>query len=461
MRTRLAVLVAVLGTLVTVATPGVASAAPLRNHGLTINVTPNPIVAGQGVLIYGQLNGVDHAGQTIYLYHRVVPAAGFTLIQKTTTGPLGFYDFVRNDGIVVSNRSWFVRGPGGTHSRTVNERVAALVTLRATPVGGTTTVPVTGQTILLAGHVTPLHAYQPILIQKQNGVSGNNWSTIAMGFTDASSNFSIPHAWAQPGIYTLRAVFKGDPRNITGDSDLVTVTIEQRQNPAFTITSSSPTITYGQPVTISGILYEAASATPLTTNSTTSTSSTTTPTPEPSTLVTLYGKTAGGTWQQLATTTTATDGSYSFLCAPTSTSTPSCPNPVHNTVYQVRTTLTPVRSTASLYEGVQDVVTITGSGVLTATVGETITLTGTVQPDHTGHVIYLQSLGSDHAWHNVETGVVATGSTYSFTYAFGEAGTFQLRARIYGGPENVGAALPSVTVTVSGVAPIATLTPAS
>jgi hypothetical protein len=94
-------------------------------------------------------------------------------------------------------------------------------------------------------------------------------------------------------------------------------------------------------------------------------------------------------------------------------------------------------------------------------VGGTITLTGTVAPDHIGHVIYLQSLGSDGAWHNVEAGIVGPGSTYSFNYSFGGAGTFQLRARIYGGPENLGAASPSVTVAVSGVAPIATLTPAS
>ncbi len=464
MRTRFAVLVTIMSAFVIVATPGLASAAPQHNHGLTINVTPNPIVAGQGVLIYGQLNGADHADRTIYLYHRVVPQVRFTLIQETTTDALGFYEFVRNDGTVVSNRNWFVRGPDRTHSRTIHERVAALVTLSATPVGGTTTVPVTGQTILLSGQVTPLHAYQPILIQEQNSLAGNGWSTIVKGFTDASSSFSIPHAWAQPGLYTLRAVFKGDARNITGDSDLVSVTIQQKQNPAFTINSSSPTISDGQAVTISGILYEPASTTSsaatstdtstttTTTTTTTSTSAATpTPTPEASTLVSLYGKTAGASWQQLATTTTGNDGSYSFTRSP-----------VANTVYEVRTTLRqkPVRKTATLWEGVQDVVTINGSGYQTATAGETLTFTGTVTPDHTDDVIYLQSLGADGAWHNVDTGILASGSTYSFSYAFGAAGAFQLRARVYGDPENLGAASPVVTVTVSGVAPVASLTPA-
>jgi hypothetical protein len=62
-------------------------------------------------------------------------------------------------------------------------------------------------------------------------------------------------------------------------------------------------------------------------------------------------------------------------------------------------------------------------------------------------------------WRNVATGIIAGGSTYSFTYTFAETGDTQLRARIYGGPENIGAA-PPVTVAVNGVAPVTSLLPA-
>jgi hypothetical protein len=50
---------------------------------------------------------------------------------------------------------------------------------------------------------------------------------------------------------------------------------------------------------------------------------------------------------------------------------------------------------------------------------------------------------------------------YSFSYTFGKQGTHQLRARIYGGPENIGAASAPVTITVTGVAPVTSLPPAS
>jgi len=53
MRARLAVLVIVFGGLMVMAVPGVASPAPGRDRGLTIAATPNPIIAGDGVLIYG------------------------------------------------------------------------------------------------------------------------------------------------------------------------------------------------------------------------------------------------------------------------------------------------------------------------------------------------------------------------------------------------------------------------
>jgi hypothetical protein len=351
----------------------------------------------------------------------------FSVVEAATTDSHGFYEFVRGDGVILSNRSWFVRGPNGTHSRTTHEGVAALVSLNSSTVTANT-----GQPVVLSGHVVPSHPSEPVKLHVQNSLSGNGWSTIATTSTDASSNFSVLHRWALPGIDTLRAVFPGNPRNLEGDSDSLTVTITQKQDPSFTIGSSAPIIPSGQPVTLSGVLYEPGS----------------TVTVEPSTQVTLYSKQGGGTLKALATTVTGPDGSYSFT-----------ESPVRNEVYRVGTKK-PDRVTANLYEGVRDVVTMSASSA-GGMVGGTVSLSGTVTPDHTGHVVHLQLLGTDGYWHNVATGVVANGSTYSFTYTFGETGDIQLRAQIYGGPENVGGAAPAVTIVVSGVLPVASLPLAS
>jgi hypothetical protein len=285
---------------------------------------------------------------------------------------------------------------------------------------------------VFSGQVTPTHAFERVELQEQDSSNGNGWKTIATTFTGGGSHFALSHRWARPGLYTLRALFGGDARNIAGESDTVTVTIQQAQNASFTINSSSPIIAEGSSVKISGVLDQPG-----------------TKTAEPSTSVTLFGQTANRGRKALATAVTGTDGSYRFTQSPT-----------HNEAYQVQTTLKPQRASADLFEGVQDVLTIKASSS-TATAGGTVMITGAVSPDKTGHAIYLQRLGTDGDWHDVALGVVTTGSQYSFTYTFGQAGTVQLRARIDGGPDNVGAASSPVTVTVSGVAPVPSLPPAS
>jgi hypothetical protein len=424
---RFVALAAGLSCLLVMVAPAIATAAPRHNHGLTINAVPNPIIAGEAALIYGQLKGPASAGQTIFLYHRINPASSFSLIGKTATNAMGFYEFTRAEGILLSNRSWFVRGPSATHSRTVHERVTALVSLAASETSSTT-----GRPVVFTGSVTPGHRFQRVVLQEQAGSSGSVWTTIATTFTGGGSSFTVAHRWMRPGEYTLRALFKGDARNVAGASDSLTVVVQQTEKPAFTISSSAPTITEGQSVTISGVLYEVG-----------------TTTPKAMKQVTLYGNAAGEPPVALATTTTGPEGGYSFT-----------QTPIHNEVYQVTDTLNPGRTTADLYEGVQDLLSINASS-MTSTVGGTETISGIVAPDKAGHVISLQRQGGDGNWHEVQRGVVVPGSTYSFAYTFGQAGTVELRARIFGGPENVGAASSPVTIAVSGIAPVTSLPPAS
>jgi hypothetical protein len=436
MRLRFAVLALLASAVVVVGSPAVASAArhhgPRHNNGLTINATPNPIIAGQSVLIYGQLNGPNAANQQIVLYHRVNPNQFFTVISRTTTDAQGFYEFIRPDGLVQTNREWFTRAPalaGPVHSRTVHERVAALVTLAtATPTSDTDT-PVT-----FTGQVSPSHAFQHVLLQAQVGDNGNGWKTIGHGQLDANSQYSIPQRFRVPGDYELRTVFRGDARNIRAASDLVTVTIQQAQVPDFTIASSAPIIDYGSSATISGVLYLPG-----------------TTTPDPNVSVTLWGRDAHQPFKTVGLPVmTGADGSYSFTV-----------NPMFNTVYFVRTTNRPPahRNTAKLFEGVRDVVSLSSSSP-TAIVGQTIQFTGTVSPDKAGHSVYLEGLGTDGNWHVLEVGVVRPDSTYSLNWTFGNVGTFQFRTRVPGGPRDVSGVSSPLTETVT-LPPVNTLPPAS
>jgi hypothetical protein len=417
MRLRMTVLACALCALTSAAAPSLAGAAPVHNRGLSIHAVPQHIIAGEAVLIFGQLKGPDHANQVVTLFHRINPNPGFTVIGTTRTNANGQYEFTRQVGIVDTNREWFTRGPGATHSRTVHERVDALVSLAASSASGLTRHP-----IVFSGHVTPDHSGGVVALQEQKG-SSDDWTTIKTARIGAGSNYTISHAWRVPGAYDVRVKFRGDARNTPAASDIASVVIEQTEVPGFTINSSDPIVQNGQAITISGVLDSPGSTTG-----------------EPNTSVSLFKKVpqSGGPYQEVTTTTTAADGSYSF------------PNLASNTneLYLVRTTFAPRRHTAVLFEGVQDVVTMSSSSS-TSTVDGHVVFTGSVSPDKTGHAIYLQKLGKDGDWHTVEVRFVNGASTFQFGWTFGTAGSKEFRARITGGPGNVGGASAPVTVVVS------------
>jgi hypothetical protein len=403
---------------------GTVSAAS-STGSLTINVTPNPIGTGDAVLVYGQLNATGPGSRKIVLHVRVNPASAFTIVQTGDTDAEGFYKFT--EGAVETNRSWFVTAPGGVRSPIVHERVASGVTLAASGAVGQSGTPIT-----FTGQVDPpgVHLGQQVILQKLVGDTGTTWKTIGQATVGPGSKFSIARGFVVPGAVELRVLLGGDNRNISATSDPVTVAVEQAQTPDFTIATSSPVIDAGATVTLSGQLFVPGS----------------TSAPLAATSLTLWGRMHGRSYAAVASTTTGPDGSYSF------TQTPS-----QNQTYEVRTTGKPPgrRSTAQLFEGVRDVATITAAET-EANVGSSVTFAGTISPDKGGHVVYLERLGNDGAFHVVAMGYVTNSSTYEFSYTFGSGGTKTFRVHITGGTTNVGAVSPTTTITVD-VPPLSAL----
>jgi hypothetical protein len=430
MRLRVCGLACALTALGSIVAAGPASAAPRHNHHLTIAAAPNPVSAGEGVVIYGRLFGPNSGNEPITLYHHVFGGRfGYRRVSMTTTNGSGYYEFTRAEGVVETNRNWFVRGPDGSHSRTMHERVMPLVSISPSSTSTDTAHPV-----VFTGHVDPNHAFERVLLQQENG-NGDDWRTLRSGRLDANSDYTIPYRWRRAGVHDVRVVFRGDYRNVRGVSDSVTIDIEQAQVPGFTINSSEPIAPALGSVTISGVLDQPGTSTP-----------------EPNTIVQLWGRHPDQRFRPLVDTTTASDGSYSF----------SQPGLTTNTVYYVATLKmphTPRRQTARLFQGVQDVVTMQSSTSSTTT-GQPVTFSGTVTPDKAGHVIYLQKLGKDGDFHTVAISFVRFDSTFQFHWAVGAPGTHTFRARITSDERNVGAVSPPVSITAT-TPPASSLPPAS
>lgn len=419
--------------------PTVAGARPHKHSNpsgrcnVGLNVAPRQITAGDSIVAFGRLNctrRVNAAGQTVQLFEHVHGTPGYALAQSTTTDARGFYEMTQAG--VQGDSSFYVRSHRAQSARR-HVRVAAQVTLAGPPEG---TQLLTGRPnrVTFTGTVSPADAGARVILQRQNAVTGNEWRRIDRGFVAADGTFSIVHTFVVPGDANLRVIVRSDGVNVPSPSNVLTYEISQAQNPQLTINASSDPISFGQSVTISGVATGVASG--------------------PVTLLVRTVRQHG--FAPVAQVSTDAGGAYTFPAQ----------SPVNSTFYEVLTRL-PCRipgckarhlQSAVLYEGVRDVLTAAVSQS-TIPAGGTLKFTGTVAPDHTGHIIYLerQNVGNGN-FHVVEVATVGAGSAYSIAHTVYAPGTKVFRVRIPGGPENEGAASAPFTIQVTP-SPAASLTP--
>jgi len=461
-------------------TPAVASAHRIHRprlpfggpHRITIHAQPDPIVAGDPVVVFGRLLGRGDEDRLVVLYHRAAGSPlGFVPVQTTRTDASGAYEFARADGLVETNRQWYVASDDAV-SRIVNERVAALVTLSVSgPNGqpepdGSVLETGRGYVYTFAGTDSPGQPGARVLLQRQSAAGGlNNWVTIGRGTLDAGGSFSITHSFVIPsssgGDANVRILVAHDVTNIASPSDSLSYEIEQTQNPSLTIVPSSYVIAEGSSDTITGV--DAAGE---------------------GQLLTLYAHTARERFQAIATTVTGTGGTYAFPVSP-----------VHSTYYQVTSSASIASRQASGATGSSGVSGATGTSGSTGSTGtsgsnarkatlsavafvgvrvvlsvvstpttinqgQAVTFSGSVDPDETGRNIYLERLdATGSGWHTIASGVVDANSQYSLSWSFYEIGSETLRIAMVGSPENQGNATAPIAVTVNPV-PAATLVPA-
>jgi hypothetical protein len=430
----------------------IPSAALARKHpsprcNVSIDVAPPRITAGDPVVIFGQLRcspGRRAAGQPVRLYHHLIGGPpGFTYVQSTTTDAHGFYEFARADGVVETNRAWFVRSHGA-QSASRRIRVAAQVTLSGPPEGSQL---LTGPAnkVTFSGKVSPEDVGARVVLQRQNATTGSEWRRIDLGVVQPGGSFTIVHTFRFPGDANIRVLVRSQGRNVPSASTPLSYVISQAQNPALTIAASADPIPFGQSVTIGGVFAGGAGR-----------------------LVTLLARTDGQRFAPVAEAMTEANGNYSFpaqapvnstfyrvvtasACPPPVRATPACP------VY-VRAPMLPVVKSAVLYEGVKDVLTAQVSAT-TVQAGQQLTFVGSVAPDHAGHVVYLERQNaSGEGFHVVQLGVVGSNSTYSIVHTVYDPGTKVFRIYIPGGPENLGSASQPFVITVTP-APAAALRP--
>jgi hypothetical protein len=433
---------AAISLLVLVPASAFARKHPSRNGrcSININVAPREIVAGEPVTIFGRLRCVNQANaahQEVKLFHHLVAGTrGYSFVQSTTTDANGFYELANVDGVVETDRSWFVHSHNA-RSGSKGIRVAAQATL---------TGPAEGQLltgfpnrVTFTGTVSPADVGARVILQRQNAATGSEWHHIDTGVVDASGNFTIVHTFVVPGDANIRVLVRSQRRNIPSESNVLSYSVSQAQNPELTIQASADPIAFGEAVTISGKLASAPN--------------------QPVTLLARSRRQSG--FAPVAQMDTNAAGEYSFP--------PQAP--VNSTFYRVQAAVggcsnlpAQVRacrrgriSSAVLYEGVKDVLSANVSAT-TVQAGQSVTFSGAVSPDHTGHVIYLERQNANgQGFHVIQVSFVGAGSAYSIVHQLYDPGTKVLRVYIPGGPENQGMASQPFSILVTP-APASSLT---
>jgi hypothetical protein len=263
-----------------------------------------------------------------------------------------------------------------------------------------------------------------VVLQRQNAITGNEWHRIDFGLVSSTGAFSITHRFIVPGDANIRVLVRAHRLNIPSPSNVLTYEISQAQNPAFTIQASADPISDGQPVIISGVASAAAKM--------------------PVTLLAHTARQHG--FAPVSEVTAEADGNYTFPAQ----------SPINSTFYEVRGA---GKASAVLYEGVKDVLTDAAVSPSKIQAGGSLTFTGTVSPEHAGHVIYLERQNaSGVGFHVVEVSTVLPGSAYSISHTVYDPGTKVFRVKIPGGPENEGVASSPFTIEVTP-APAGALAP--
>jgi hypothetical protein len=366
-----------------------------------LEATPSLVAAGEGFTLLGALSCPEAAGavgETVTLYQKLAHIPGFDVAATTTSEAGGTFSLPQTG--LEADATYYVLADGAKSARVAVE-VTPQVTL-STPaagtqlfVGGAESARVGSPAedmVTFTGTVTPADAGTTVTLQRE--YRHEAWHRIASGEVDAEGSYTILHTFSRPGQARLRVVVHGHGLQQTSCSTPVTYEISRRSRQRVTIQASADPLAYGAAVTLTGTVAGAAE--------------------QP---VKLLAQTPGGTFTQIAETTTS-GGEYTFL-----------ESPLQSTRYRV--TSGGADSTI-LPEGVTYALTVLPSAV-SVEAGQPFSVTGTVAPALEGQVVALESQNSSGVgYHVIASDTLGSSADYSLTHIFATAGTELLRVRVTG-----------------------------
>lgn len=400
--------------------PGAQPSGSTRGCRISIQTSSEHITAGEGVTVSGALQcpaGAEAAGRQIAVYqyqrHAGSGPDSASVLGIATTQTDGSYQLT--SAALYTNTVF--KAHLGRHGARAIVKVAPLITL-SIPAPSEVQPSRTSQwsrshartRTTFTGTVSPAAPGARVVLQVTHGKSGERWRPVAFGYVGTDGGYSITHAFRIQGEATVRAIVHPDKHNAVGISAVGSYEVAQPQNPKLTIQISADPVSYGQPVTISGVA--SAGNQP----------------------VVLLARTNRGAFVTVATTTTDTSGHYAFTR-----------EPLQNTSYEVTDGTIP---STTLFEGVRFGL-IPAATPSIAQAGQQLNFSGVLTGAPAGQVVYLErGYASGLGFHVVAAGTVDAASHFQIAYTLDHAGANVMRIRAPGDKQHRQSASAPFTITV-------------
>ena len=268
---------------------------------LSLNITNNNPGVNQSFTISGYLtdiNGTKLSRRALTVWARL-PTGPMAPRGETATDSNGYYSVTISEQNSGQYR-YEVDFPGdGTYAHNANWVLVAIGTLQPTKISANTNVtnPGVGESYTLFGNLTdangtPLSGKEIDLYQYVTGQLTQRESILQTRYTDQNGHYLFILNESTSANYTYTARFCGDQIYAYSQAS-VSLTVGTLTPTAITLTTSNATLALNQPFTLSGTLK--ANNTPLSGKS-----------------ITLGRTDPSGHWSAANTTTTATNGTYTF-----------------------------------------------------------------------------------------------------------------------------------------------------
>lgn len=398
-----------------------SASTPKSQHGcrVSIEASSTRVTAGEAVTLSGELvcpTSTSSADQQLPVDERAGSSAAdsFSAAETVTTEADG--SFALTSGPLQASTVFQVRD--GRHRARVAVKVAPEVTISALPTAAQASS-TSGQThsqkrvrTTFTGTVSPAVTGALVALQLAYAATGERWHAVAFAHVASDGSYSIAHTFRTAGEVSVRAIVHLGAHYAAAASEPLSYEVPQPQNPQLSIQASADPLVVGQPLTISGVAAGAPQA------------------------LTLFAQTNGGSFVEVAKTTSEADGDYAFTQLPP-----------QSTYYRVSDA--GAESTV-LFEGVSFSLA-SAPAPSTIQSGQQLTLSGTLTPAPAGQVVYLESEYTNGVrFHIIAVGAVGAESQYTIAHAFEHAGTVVLRVTAPGDGQHQPISGAPFTVTVTG-----------